>query len=67
MSNNAIGTIIIASGLIISLLIGWFLFLTFIYFVFTIIFNITFKISSAIVIFIAILTLKSFYPKNVFL
>jgi len=67
MSHNAIKTIIIASGLIISLLIGWFLFSTFIYYILTTIFNITFNISNAIFVFITILSIKAFYPKNVFL
>ena len=67
MSHNAIKTIIIASGLIISLLIGWFLFSTFIYYILTTIFNIQFNISNVIFTFIAILSIRVFYPKNVFL
>ena len=67
MSKNAIGTIIIASELIISLLIGWFLFSTFTYYILTTIFNMNFSIFNIIFVFITILGIRAFYPKNVFL
>ena len=67
MSNNAIGTVMIAGGLIISLLIGWFLFSTFVYYIFAIILNIPFHMFNAVFVFIAVLGIRAFYPKNVFL
>ena len=67
MSSNAIGTIIIAGLLLIILLFGWFLFSTSIYFLFTIILNLEFSLIKALYLFLSMITIKAFYPKNVFI
>jgi len=66
MSNNAIGTIIIAGLLLIILFIGWFLFSTSIYFLITIILNLEFSLTKALYLFLMMISIKAFYPKNVF-
>ena len=66
MSSNAIGTIIIAGLLLIILLFGWFLFSTSIYFLITIILNLEFSLIKALYLFLGMMTIKAFYPKNVF-
>ena len=67
MSSNAIGTIIIAGLLLIILLFGWFLFSTSIYFLFTIMLNLEFSLIKALYLFLSMITIKAFYPKNVFI
>jgi len=66
MSTNAIGTIIIAGLLLIILFIGWFLFSTSIYFLITIILNLEFSLIQALYLFLVMISIKAFYPKNVF-
>ena len=66
MNNNAIGTIIIAGLLLIILLFGWFLFSTSIYFLITIILNLEFSLIKALYLFLGMITIKAFYPKNIF-
>lgn len=66
MSTNAIGTIIIAGLLLIILFIGWFLFSTSIYFLITIILNLEFSFINALYLFLGMISIKAFYPKNVF-
>jgi len=66
MSSNAIGTIIIAGLLLIILFIGWFLFSTSIYFLITIILNLKFSLAKALYLFLGMISIKLFYPKNVF-
>ena len=66
MSSNAIGTIIIDGLLLMILLFGWFLFSTSIYFLITIILNLEFSLIKALYLFLAMMTIKAFYPKNVF-
>jgi len=66
-SRNAIGTIIIAGLLLVSLILGWFLFSTVIYWLFTLIFNLKFSLTISIYLFLIIITIKAFYPKNVFI
>jgi hypothetical protein len=67
MSSNAIGTIIIAGLLLIILLFGWFLFSTSIYFLITVILNLEFSLIKAIYLFLGMIIIKAFYPKNVFI
>ena len=66
MSSNAIGTIIIAGQLLIILFIGWFLFSTSVYFLITMILNLEFVLKEALYLFLVMITIKAFYPKNVF-
>ena len=66
MSSNAIGTIVIAGLLLIILFIGWFLFLTSIYFLITIILNLELSLTKALYLFLVMISIKAFYPKNVF-
>jgi len=66
MSSNAIGTIIIAGLLLIILFFGWFLFSTSIYFLITIILSLKFSLIKALYLFLGMITIKAFYPKNVF-
>ena len=66
-SSNAIGTIIIAGLLLVSLILGWFLCSTVIYWLFTLIFNLKFSLTISIYLFLVIITIKAFYPKNVFI
>jgi hypothetical protein len=66
MSTNAIGTTIIAGLLLIILFIGWFLFSTSIYFLITIILNLEFSLIQALYLFLVMISIKAFYPKNVF-
>jgi len=66
-SSNAIGTIIIAGLLLVSLILGWFLFSTVIYWLFALIFNLKFSLTISIYLFLVIITIKAFYPKNVFI
>ncbi len=66
MSSNAIGTIIIAGLLLIILLFGWFLFSTSMSFLITIILNLEFSLIKALYLFLGMITIKAFYPKNVF-
>ena len=66
MSNNAIGTIVIAGLLLITLLFGWFLFSTSIYFIITIVLNLEFKLNNALFVFLIMMVIKTIYPKNAF-
>jgi hypothetical protein len=66
MSSNAIGTVLIAGFLLVILLFGWFLFSTSIYFLITIILNLEFSLIKAIYLFLGMMIVKAFYPKNVF-
>ncbi len=67
MSSNAIGTIIIAGLLLITLILGWFLFPALIYFLITLIFDLKFSLINVSYLFLGIIIFKSFYPKNVFI
>ena len=64
--SNSIGTIVIASFLLLTLLLMWFLFSTSIYFLMTIILGIDFSLMIALFIFLGMLSIKAVYPKNVF-
>jgi len=66
MSSNAIGTVLIAGFLLVILLFGWFLFSTSIYFLTTIVLNLKFSLIKAIYLFLGMMIVKTFYPKNVF-
>ena len=66
MSSNAIGSVIIAGLSLIVLLLGWFVFSTSIYFLITIILNLKFSLIKAIYLFLGMMIIKAFYPKNVF-
>jgi hypothetical protein len=66
MSSNVIGTVLIAGFLLVILLFGWFLFSTSIYFLITIILNLEFSLIKAIYLFLGMMIIKAFYPKNVF-
>jgi hypothetical protein len=66
MSSNAIGTIVIAGLLLVTLLLGWFLFSTSIFFLITIVLNLEFSLIKAIYLFLGMIIIKAFYPKNIF-
>lgn len=66
MSSNTMGTILISGLLLGTLLFGWFLFSTIIYFLITIILNLEFRLIMTLYVFLGIIIIKAFYPKNVF-
>ena len=67
MSSNTIGTIVIAGLLLITLILGWFLFSALIYFLITLILDLKFSLINVSYLFLGIIIFKAFYPKNVFI
>jgi hypothetical protein len=64
--SNTIGTLCRVIGLIILLLSGWFLAVTALYTLATMIVGITFEWSHVGVLFGAVVIVRMFYPRNVF-
>ena len=66
MSSNAVGTIIIAGILLVTLILGWFLLSISIYFLITLVFHLKFDFIISVYLFLSVMCIRAFYPKNVF-
>ncbi len=64
--SNATGTLFRISGLILLLMFGWFALIGFLYFLLSLILGFSFDMTTLVIIFILFLSIKAFYPKNVF-
>jgi hypothetical protein len=66
MSNNTIGTIFRIFGIFFTLLIFWYTISNIPYFLASLIFNIVFSFKISLLFFGIVLTVRIFYPKNIF-
>ena len=66
MSSNAVGTIIIAGLLLVTLILGWFVLSTSIYLLISLIFHFKFSFTISVYVFLSVMCIRVFYPKNVF-
>lgn len=64
---NSIGTIFIAAFMLMTLTLLWFSLSTFIYFIVTLLVGINFSFSIASIVFLIFITMRMFYPRNVFI
>lgn len=63
---NSIGTIFRALLIFMVLFVMWFFVITAIYYIAVLIVGIEFSIKIAFIIFIFFMTVRSFYPRNIF-
>ena len=63
---NAIGTLLRASTIMFTFLFAWFIIITTLFYLGSIIVGIEFSLKTALIIFIFIMLFRSFYPRNIF-